>query len=1583
MSLQPMSNLSLFSKELVQTVLQEVSHKSSILVQNRKAGIKGEKDYWGGEHKTSAKMDDQDLVNLVVERLQPTLPLIFSVEQPDTKNNFTTAEETSLDVDERANNVLQAFDAVLTPDMIASITAEIKLKILPALSNYLFKCQQNDDRADGNINDWDSCIELVTEDIIWFIIENLKESLSISQFMDGTFAVPSKASISQQELAKSLSMERVLDICKSVSRSLSDKSLDIFGQAQSRSQMCLLSAEVVKCVIEGLVKGANDESKESNKELSRKPPKVESKSTVHNSGCNEKINMSPQRHTKLLPEIEKEPYVCQFSKKTPLEYSAPESRETFVKGSLSQVKKASGSEDKREKKQSKIKSKTQSEASSLSHQNIKFIPSVGLRQNLPLKASTASSKMSVSSELVEKIITRLLLKIYPKLLKTEAFPNKQDRLSKSELTQLAVSLVDSVLMELAKVQGVRIGKPEEECNLLHQPHIVDKVVQTVHLDLMEKAGSQLDLQKAVSSRSQTLIQRINHSLVREISNLHLRASESSAPSPLSFTNTDPADVIQGGDFGCPTSQSELGIFVTPSSSVCKVSSKMLKEMIARLILKIYPDFSKVETFPNSQKRQELIQLIVNLDDSVRMELSKIQGVVIENKAEESNLSYQPDSIKKIVKTVHWDLMLKLGSQAALQKAVSSRSHAVIQSITSSMIREIPIIELLASESSTPSPQSLVMQTSSTDQSRRSPNVSASDQSELGKSLVLVSNVCQDKKASGSWNKTERKHSKIKSKTQSEASLPSHQNIKSIPSIGLRQNSPLKASTASSNMCVSSELVEEIITRLLLKIYPKLLKAEGFPNKQEILSKSELTRLAVNLINSVLMELVKVQGVWIGKPEEECNLLHQPHIVDKVVQTVHLDLMEKAGSQLDLQKAVASRSQTLVQRINHSLVKEILNLHLMASDPSTPSPQSSVTQTSSAVQSRSDIVSASDQSELLKSLVPCSNLRKVSSEMIEDIITRLLLKINPDISKSKGFPNRQEQLSGLRQLAGNLIDSVLSELSKWITVGKQEEESNPFYQWNYVYKVVNSVHKDLVQITGSQLALQKAVACGSQTLVQSISSFVVREISNLQLLESEPSYWTSINTDTGSVLQDFSKPCNKMKGVSLMRSGFAEPHTTSYPTTFISSEIVKEITVKLLWNICPVNSNREKDSELATTLVNYVVTKLARAQEGVTTYNPLMNRTVLTPIEVVEKVVDSVYSEMLLVSGSQLNLQKNVVNESQALAQRLSRSVFRELSVLMQTEQIPFETLFTLPVGLTKSLASSKEISKSKSVSPNRKTVGVPPCSFTSAAAEDLVVNKKDTVDDHSSMGCVQDLGVVVSDDSVCDLDSKPCGDPKIKILPFVVDKPIQIDPRIISERLKVLSIQTEPLETVQKQCMVETGPGSSGRLDITQRELVCRNSFFNLKGIRDKQDLIIRLVARDFFQSKKDDSEVDEQSPLHLNSDLSDSTVQTEESDAVDLSIEKQRYKQLKQEKKRSSLINLYADTRTNSKSSIEEGEKLNVKVSRSVSFDFYRGDIYRYSKAKRLTKGGILGMPYGKSVKEPLSSEEASRTTSECSKKR
>ncbi|XP_058857680.1 fibrous sheath-interacting protein 2-like isoform X2 [Acipenser ruthenus] len=785
------------------------------------------------------------------------------------------------------------------------------------------------------------------------------------------------------------------------------------------------------------------------------------------------------------------------------------------------------------------------------------------------------------------------------------------------------------------------------------------------------------------------------------------------------------------------------------------------------------------------------------------------------------------------------------------------------------------------------------------------------------------------------------------------------------------------------MSVSSELVEEIITRLLLKIYPKLSKAEAFPNKQERLSKSELTRLAVNLIDSVLMELAKVQGVRIGKPEEECILLYQPHIVDKLVQTVHLDLMEKAGSQLDLQKAVISRSQTLVQRINHSLVREILNLHLMASDPSTPSSQSSVTHTSSTVQSRSDNVSVSDQSELGKSLVPCSNLRKVSSEMIEDIITRLLLKINPDISKSKGFPNRQEQLSksGLRQLAVNLIDSVLSELSKWMTVGKQEEESNPFYQCNSVYKVVNSVHKDLVQITGSQLALQKAVASRSQTLVQSISSFVVREISNLQLLESEPSSWTSINTDTSSVVQGISNPCNKMKAVSLMRSGFAEPYTTSYPTTFISYEIVKEITGKLLRKICPVNSNREKDSELATKVVNYVVTKLARAQEGVVTYKPLTNRTVLTPIEVVEKVVDSVYSEMLLVFGSHLTLQKNVVNESQALAHILSRSVFRELSVLVQTEQIPIETLFTLPVGLTKSLASSKEINKSKSVSPNKKTVGFPPCSFTSAAAEDLVVNKKETVDDHSSMGHVQDLGVVLSEDSVRDLDSKPCRDPNVKILPFVADKPIQIDPRIISEHLNVLSNKTEPLETLQKQCMVETSPGSSGRLDIKQRELVCRNSFFNLKGVRDKRDLVIRLVARDFLQSREDDSEEDEQSPLHLNSDLSDSTVQTEESDTVDLSIEKQRYKQLKQEKNISSLINLYADTRTNSKSSIEEGEKQNVKVSRSVSFDFYRGDIYRYSKAKRLTKGGILGMPYGYGVKEPPSSEEASRTTSECSK--
>ena len=61
-----------------------------------------------------------------------------------------------------------------------------------------------------------------------------------------------------------------------------------------------------------------------------------------------------------------------------------------------------------------------------------------------------------------------------------------------------------------------------------------------------------------------------------------------------------------------------------------------------------------------------------------------------------------------------------------------------------------------------------------------------------------------------------------------------------------------------------------------------------------------------------------------------------------------------------------------------------------------------------------------------------------------------------------------------------------------------------------------------------------------------------------------------------------------------------------------------------------------------------------------------------------------------------------------------------------------------------------------------------------------------------------------------DLDKKSTKDSivedfAIKIIPHVGNKPLKIDPNIISEHLAVISIKTQPLEKLQTECLKNTG----------------------------------------------------------------------------------------------------------------------------------------------------------------------------------
>ncbi|CAM5140194.1 unnamed protein product [Eretmochelys imbricata] len=140
----------------------------------------------------------------------------------------------------------------------------------------------------------------------------------------------------------------------------------------------------------------------------------------------------------------------------------------------------------------------------------------------------------------------------------------------------------------------------------------------------------------------------------------------------------------------------------------------------------------------------------------------------------------------------------------------------------------------------------------------------------------------------------------------------------------------------------------------------------------------------------------------------------------------------------------------------------------------------------------------------------------------------------------------------------------------------------------------------------------------------------------------------------------------------------------------------------------------------------------------------------------------------------------------------------------------------------------------------------------------------------------------------------------VEIIPHIRDRPLDIDPDLISDHLAVISIKTEPTEkrnerfrthsglelpelkkaSLSKTSLLSTATESDvekrrerrssvnalGRLDVKPKEVVCRNSFQNLKkpdvtrvellkDVKSKEELILRLVSYDIEHDEDEDFE--------------------------------------------------------------------------------------------------------------------------------
>ncbi|XP_039343849.1 fibrous sheath-interacting protein 2-like isoform X2 [Mauremys reevesii] len=254
-------------------------------------------------------------------------------------------------------------------------------------------------------------------------------------------------------------------------------------------------------------------------------------------------------------------------------------------------------------------------------------------------------------------------------------------------------------------------------------------------------------------------------------------------------------------------------------------------------------------------------------------------------------------------------------------------------------------------------------------------------------------------------------------------------------------------------------------------------------------------------------------------------------------------------------------------------------------------------------------------------------------------------------------------------------------------------------------------------------------------------------------------------------------------------------------------------------------------------------------------------------DIVNQVVQSIYNSVLQETGSQPALYHDVTNCRTIFPERTASLIINEIS-------------------------SGQLIHSFNEESPTDN------CSATEV---DSTADK-----DLSSVSIQINIEAGSSRQSMTDANGHPAEtllqeeELPIEIIAHIRDKPLDIDPDLISDHLAVISIKTEPIEklnetyishsglelpelrkaSISKSSMLSTGTESDiekrrerrssvnalGRLDIKPKDVVCRNSFQNLKkpdvtrvellkDVKSKEELILRLVSYDIQHDEDEDFE--------------------------------------------------------------------------------------------------------------------------------
>lgn len=237
----------------------------------------------------------------------------------------------------------------------------------------------------------------------------------------------------------------------------------------------------------------------------------------------------------------------------------------------------------------------------------------------------------LSQKYLERVINRLVAQLFPPCDSDSIFAPEQVKgeLGAINPDELCSYMMKEVMKSISK-HKIWVARKDDQCRL-HSKKETQRMVDSVYENMLKKSGSQLAMQKDVTSRTNSFVDSMTSFIIQEITRHHLQTFLSKEEYPPG--TPDPDTLSENIVRTVLNSISE-----TPGSCAGVFPVKFLEEMVSRVLSKILGTSMDKKAMDKGQPEDELGKVVKKLASSINLQFAKTAGPPESSKGEEQSLA---------------------------------------------------------------------------------------------------------------------------------------------------------------------------------------------------------------------------------------------------------------------------------------------------------------------------------------------------------------------------------------------------------------------------------------------------------------------------------------------------------------------------------------------------------------------------------------------------------------------------------------------------------------------------------------------------------------------------------------------------------------------------------------------------------------------------------------------------------------------------------------------------------------------------------------------------------------------------------